>query len=277
MNGIRLGFRVGFRYSQRIHSAPSNMLSAREHPEVIRDYLAKECNEGRVLGPLSPALPLFIHTSHFGVIPEGSSGKWRLIVDMSAPEGASVNDGIDESLYTLSYVSIADAISAISLYSTGALLAKTDVKEASLPFGLRSAPKIFRALADTVKGIARREGIKFVIHYLDDFLIVGPPASTDCSTARSKLLAIFNCLGLPVAKEKLEGHTTVLDFLGFTLDTASMEVRLPTAKLRELRDLLHQWPGRKACTCRELGVNHRKTGPCSQGSPIREDIHGTHV
>lgn len=40
--------------------------------------------------------------SHFGVIPKGSMGKWSLILDMSSPEGRSVNDGIQESLCSLS-------------------------------------------------------------------------------------------------------------------------------------------------------------------------------
>lgn len=43
VDGIRFGFRVGFNYNQ---STPNNMLSTREQPGVIRDYLAKECNEG---------------------------------------------------------------------------------------------------------------------------------------------------------------------------------------------------------------------------------------
>lgn len=52
--------------------------------------------------------------------------------------------------------------------------------DSSLPFSLRSAPKIFMAIADAVEWIARKEGIKFVIHYLDDFPVVG---STDYSTS----------------------------------------------------------------------------------------------
>lgn len=224
VDGIQFGFRVGFRYNHTTRSTPSNMLSAREHPDVIREYLTKECSKGRVLGPLNPSFPLSVHTSCFGVIPKGPSGKWRLIVDMLAPEGVSVNDGIDESLYTLSYVGIDNAITGIVSYGMGTLLAKIDVKSArrnipihpddrwlmglewegslyintSLPFGLRSAPKIFTAVADAVEWIARSEGVHFVIHYLDDFL--GPPASTKCAAAQSKLIAIFERLGLPVAE-----------------------------------------------------------------------------
>ena len=66
-------------------------MSAREKPEVDRDYLSRECAEGRVLGPLDPGLYPRVQVSRFGVIPKGSTGKWRLIVDLSAPEGHSVN------------------------------------------------------------------------------------------------------------------------------------------------------------------------------------------
>ena len=59
------------------------MASALGQPQVVQDYLAVECSEGRVLGPLDPlALPQ-VHVSRFGVIPKGNTGKWRLIVDMS--------------------------------------------------------------------------------------------------------------------------------------------------------------------------------------------------
>ena len=39
------------------------MLSAMEKPEVVRDYLSKECAEGRVLGPLSPEAFLNVQIS----------------------------------------------------------------------------------------------------------------------------------------------------------------------------------------------------------------------
>ena len=70
----------------------------------------KECSEGRVLGPLDPSQYPAIQVSRFGVIPKGSSGKWRLIVDLSAPEGHSVNDGIRREWCSLTYVSVDDAV-----------------------------------------------------------------------------------------------------------------------------------------------------------------------
>ena len=262
VEGIRFGFRVGFDYS---------------FASRTRNF-STECAEGRVLGPLDPSQFPLIHTSRFGVIPKGSTDKWRLIVDMSAPEGASINDGISKALGTLTYVGINEAAQSIRTLGRGSLLAKVDVRSAyrnipvhpedrwlmgmlwdgglfvdtTLPFGLRSAPKIFTAVADAVEWIARHERVNCVIHYLDDFLVIGAPASQECASALSKLLEIFERLGFPVAIEKLEGPTTCLEFLGFEADSAAMVIRLPARKLVERRELLRQWQGKKVCTRREL-------------------------
>ena len=40
-----------------------------------------------------------------------------------------------------------------------------------LPFGLRSAPKIFNSVADALAWIVLRAGVSKVLHYLDDFLV----------------------------------------------------------------------------------------------------------
>ena len=73
---------------------------------MVNDYLATECGEGRLLGPFNPAE---WRASSFGVIPKGNTGKWRLIVDLSSPEGTSVNDSIEPGLCTLSYCGVEDA------------------------------------------------------------------------------------------------------------------------------------------------------------------------
>ena len=69
--------------------------------------------------------------------------------------------------------------------------------------------------------------MNFVIHYLDDFLVMGAPESDECATALERLLKIFKRLGLPMAMDKLEGPDTRLVFLGFELDTIALGTRLP--------------------------------------------------
>lgn len=275
VDGIRSGFRVGFDYTRSCSRSGRNMSSTRDHAHVVRDYLAVECAAGRVLGPLPPD---DFPQVHVGVIPKKTPGKWRLIIDLSAPEGASVNDGVSSELCSMRYISVEHATRAVIAKGVGALLAKIDVARAyrnipihpddrwllgmiwdgslfidtALPFGLRSAPKIFSAVADAVEWILRQEGVQVVMHYLDDFLVVGASRSGECQHAVNIVLRVFATLGLPVAEDKLEGPSTLLSFLGLEIDTVAMELRLPAEKLRDLQILIRSWCGRRAASKREL-------------------------
>ena len=60
--------------------------------------------------------------------------------------------------------------------------------DTTLPFGLRSAPKIFMAVADALEWIVKCEGVNAVIHYLDDFLLAGSPGSLQCACDLNTLL-----------------------------------------------------------------------------------------
>ena len=109
-SGIEHGFRIGFHRMQAgLRSGDRNMVSTREHPEVVESYLTEEHQQGRLVsvGPRREADKLGVHCSSFGVIPKkGRQNKWRLIIDLSAPEGHSVNDGISKELSSLLYLSV---------------------------------------------------------------------------------------------------------------------------------------------------------------------------
>ncbi len=51
--------------------------------------------------------------------------------------------------------------------------------DTALPFGLRSAPDIFSAVADAAEWALRRDGVNHVLHYLEDFLVLGPQEATN--------------------------------------------------------------------------------------------------
>ena len=134
----------------------------------------------RVAGPFT-SIPLpNLHVSSFGVIPKkGQPAKWHLIVDLSSPQGSSVNDGIDPDEFSMHYIKLDQIISMVLKHGPGALMAKFDVDAAycniavhpddqyllemkwrglffvdlALPFGLRSAPYIFNSVADMVEWI----------------------------------------------------------------------------------------------------------------------------
>ena len=88
-----------------LSSSKSNIQSALSNLAVINKYLTKEKDASRFIGPLSPGVD--VHLSHFWVIPKGhTTGKWRVITDLSYPLESSINDSIDKELCSLKYVTV---------------------------------------------------------------------------------------------------------------------------------------------------------------------------
>ena len=100
--------------------------------------------------------------------------------------------------------------------------------------------------------MARQEGVDSVMHYLDDYLMVGHPESVECDCFLSMLTLLFVRLSLPIAYEKLEGPGCVLTFLGIEIGTFNMQLWLPCTKLQELKVLVKSWLGQTSCSRREL-------------------------
>ena len=280
--GVREGFRIGFDYGRidRSQSTSRNMASAYEHSAVVSDYLAEECRKGRVLGPFKhPPVPCLL-VSRFGVIPKwGQPNKWRLIVDLSSPEGSSVNDAISADDCSLSLLCLGRSDRGVRpgswpRLSPGQEWCQTSVLQvpvhpqdrillgmswkghyyvdASLPFGLRSAPLIFSALADALEWVVRQAGVKYIFHYIDNFIIVGPPGDSQCEEGLLALQQTAHNLGVVLAEDKTEGPATQLTILGIEVDSVAMTLCLPTEKLQRLRTLLAEWQGRKSGLRREL-------------------------
>ena len=88
--------------------------------------------------------------------------------------------------------------------------------DAALLFGLRSAPKIFNALADGFEWIAKNHGAEWLWHYLDNFITCGAADSDECKLNLQMLLDICNHLGVPIAQEKVEGPSTCTVIPGYT-------------------------------------------------------------
>ena len=73
-----------------------------------------------------------------------------------------------------------------------------------LPFGLRSAPLIFSAVADALQWILRQKGVSFVEHYLDDFITLGKPGTDECASNQELILETCRATGTPIEPGKTE-------------------------------------------------------------------------
>jgi len=280
IDGIRHGFRIGFCRGSPLKPARSNLESAHAHPEAVNDFIAKESSRGRLAGPITiTADTSSLQTNRIGVVPKGhNTGKWRLITDLSFPKGKSVNDGIDPLLCSLSYTTVDQIAAKVAFLGQGTLMAKIDIESAYrllpvhpddrplqafqwdghiyvdlvLPFGLRSAAKIFNTLADALHWHLTRAGVEFVDHYLDDYILLGRPGTVQCQEALRIVDQECGNLGVPLATHKREGPTTRITFLGILMDSTTGQLLLPPDKLSRLQTLLQEWGQRKSCTRKEL-------------------------
>ena len=121
-----------------------------------------------------------------------------------------------------------------------------------LPFGLRSAPKLFNILADLLYWVTMQQGVTFSMHYLDNFLMFGPPYSPVCQHTLNTFTQVCNQLGIPLATKILKGPSISLTFLGIILNTHCMEICLPKDKLECILQKLSSSLHRKTATKRHI-------------------------
>ena len=145
-----------------------------------------------------------------------------VIVDLSSPQGFSVNDAISSDYCSVTYTSVDQAADMVRAMGKGCLMAKLDLKEAyravpvhpcdqrllavswqgdtyldkALPFGLRSAPNLFSAITDAMMWILHDRGVERALHYLDDFLVLGPATQPDCQRDLDTVLSLWRA-GVP--------------------------------------------------------------------------------
>ena len=277
INGLTNGFSIGCKTSVT-QSSPKNLKSATSNPKLVTAAFNKELSKGHISGPFSQPPLKDLHCSPVGMRqkPDGSA---RIILDLSQPEGNSVNSGIDKSEYSVQYTSFDEATDIIAKTGKNALLTKIDIASAfriipvkkeewhllgmrwldkyfidtHLPFGSRSSPFIFTVFADLLTWIIQNQiDPNIVVHYLDDFLIICRNNVPLASSTLHKIIRLFNWLNIPIAHEKLEGPAISLVFLGIRIDTSTLKIALPQDKLDTFTAELAKWRARKKCTKLEL-------------------------
>ena len=257
IKGFTVGFQLGYHGVPNSSLVVENSASVYEHPSVADLAIEKELQERRFIGPLE-----FIPYSSFqlnplGVVPK-KSGSFRLITNLSSPNGSSINDSIDDIFSSVSYASIFDAIAILVKLGPGSFLAKADVKSAfrlipvdpdqyhllcyswrdcyyidtCLPMGARSSCQIFEKFSSSLEFILKELGVKFVIHYLDDFLFLHSEEE-GCLRGLEVFKALAEDIGLPLAPDKTVLPSNVIEFLGYEIDTMSELIRLPHDKLQK--------------------------------------------
>ncbi|XP_033467933.2 uncharacterized protein LOC117247462 [Epinephelus lanceolatus] len=208
-------------------------------------------------------------------------GEKRLIIDLSSPHGSnipSINSLIPSLDFSMQYATIDHAMALIHLAGHGAWLSEADITSAfkvlpihpdfrcyfgvcwkgayyfsmRLTFSCKSSPKIFDSLSEVLCWIlSNNYRLPYVLHLLDDFLVLTPPSSPPCH-GLTTLKSIFSDLSVPLSEEKTSGPGMSIEFLGITLDALSFQASLPLEKVQRISLLLSNYLLTDRCTKRQL-------------------------
>lgn len=107
-------------------------------------------------------------------------------------------------------------------------------------------------MSDALAWILQSRGVAHQLHYLDDFLLVGPPHTPACAQALQVTLETCQDLEVPVATYKTEGPSSQLTFLGIQLDTIKMELSLPPDKLARITAMVYGWRDKVVATKKQI-------------------------
>ena len=120
-----------------------------------------------------------------------------------------------------------------------------------LPFGLTSAPRVFTKVMKPVVGALRHMGIRLII-YLDDILILHQ-SKEELIQLVPMICQMLEALGLVVNQKKsILVPEQRMEFLGFLVDTANLQLIFPPEKLRKIQQLAHHILHQQNVSVRDL-------------------------
>lgn len=261
-----------------------NWPSVAEHMDAVQATINKDVSRGSRAGPYPcPPFATFVG-SPMGAFLRKRSHKVRVIHDLSWPPGKAVNQHISEAECAVQYTSVDAYVTALRARGKGTLMAKLDLQDAykhvmvhpldwdllgstitrdgrtshyvdtSLPFGLKSAPKIFNEVADMLAYMMTEKGASFVDHYLDDYFTLGQANTPECE--RNMRIMLDTChmanVAISTSPGKVVHPTTIMECLGIELDTELMEMRISKERLQEIEEDLLSVSQAKKCKKRRL-------------------------
>ena len=272
---LEFGFPLDINKSTKLSfNERRNHKGAREFPEFIDKYLERECDAMRIVGPFSEnplSVPLVV--SPMNTVPKSSADERRVIVDLSWPLGASVNEGISKEKYLgeiidLHYASVEQVCEMVLSVGPGAVIYKRDLRHAYRQIPVDPADYCYLGYFwkdllyfDTVLAMGQRnaamactrttKSIMFMhgeagylgTNYLDD--LIGVANYSVGTEAYEHLGELLEELGLLENLAKACPPSTVQLVLGVEIDTVNGTISVPVERMVEIVALVGEWQVKK--------------------------------
>ena len=266
---LEFGFPLGVDYSLfQFKKFDKNHLSAIQKPEGVNKYFKVEVEKQAMFGPFKE--PPFKEIHYFPLMARNKpDGAVRIIVDLSWPQGASVNSCVPSDIYddipfTLKYPTIDQVVECIQLLGPSAMFFKVDLERAfrnlrmdpydypllglkwcdvtyidiGVAFGLKMGAAMCQICTDAIMLTLRKRNV-WLINYLDDYIGVALP-----QLANDHFLALKNLLqyvGLPLNSKKIEEPSHIITCLDTEINARAGTFKIPSHKLDEIKKLCNSW------------------------------------
>ena len=179
-SGLKQGFRIGHEGLDFL-LITNNLPSARDNPEQVTAAIIKKLERGQTASPfIHPPFENF-RCSLPDAVPK-KEGTHHLIIDLSSPNGLSINDFISKEDYSVKFFKFDDVVSMVKSLGRSALMDKLDIEHTFrlcpvspvdwqllgthwegfyfielIPFGLCSSVFIVNSSADALEWILRNK------------------------------------------------------------------------------------------------------------------------
>lgn len=91
---MREGFHINLYQAGHYLSYLSNIPSSREQSAQVSHFISEQLAQDYMIGPISPQDGASIIASPLAAIHKKATERWRIIVNLSSPQNASVNDNL---------------------------------------------------------------------------------------------------------------------------------------------------------------------------------------
>ena len=239
-----------------------NHSSALHHPHAVDACLETEIAHGVIFGPTEKIDHPAYHCSPLLTRPKPPD-KRRVIVDLSFPRGASVNDSIDSKLFdghefklklptmdhiinsckglkdpVIAKIDISRAFRNIRVDPADAM--KLGLKwrnkyfvDGAVVFGWLHGTAAFELCSSAIAKYFQSSGI-IMYPYIDDFLYIMEAANAESQFRDAE--ALITALGLPVNYEKISYPNKTVTCLGIHIDLINNTLSIDADKLTSIQE-----------------------------------------
>lgn len=271
LNDVRCGAKIGCKGAYREHSRATNAPSALADGEKVTDAVADWIVKGFAYGPVEPhEVPPKAKFSGMMTRPK-PNGSVRIILNLSAPIGSSVNEGINKEEFPASMASTTDWLRVLNRAGRNCKFCKIDWADAykqitvhpedidlqwfswlgkafaelCLVFGCVSSAGLFDRLAKLIIHIVAYRAefdTQLVCQVLDDCCAAAPCGSTSLERFDAEFFNVASQLGISLAPrddpKKSFGPATSGTVLGVDYDSVTWTWAINEEKLGRILSLI---------------------------------------